>query len=75
MGDDEQVALIFNLNRTSDGMIPSSIGIKQDQKLESNIFEGLINTSAKTHHGFEEFEEQLLGHLNVNTSKSGLDLR
>lgn len=114
---DEQVALIFNLNRASEGMIPSmskaikydlililtdlssknaqedldfynnyaqihypdvktiSIGTKQDQKLESNIFEGLINTSAKTHHGFEEFEEQLLENLNVNTSKSGLDLK
>jgi len=106
---DEKVALIFNLNRANDGMIPSmskalkydlililtdlssknarddlefynnfvqihypdvkiiSIGTKQDQKLESNIFAGLINTSTKTHHGFDEFEEQLQRNLHLDT--------
>ena len=50
------------------------VGTKQDQKLESNEFNGLISTSVKTKHGFEKFEEQLLQSLNV-TDKAGLELR
>ncbi|CEG56623.1 GTPase domain-containing protein [Legionella fallonii] len=51
------------------------IGTKQDQKLESNVFDGLINTSAKTNSGFDAFEEQLLESLHVTAHKKGLDLK
>ena len=52
-----------------------SVGTKEDQKLESNVFDGLITTSVKTNQGFDKFEEHLMDSLNITTHKKGLELK
>ncbi|HAT8266803.1 TPA: hypothetical protein JBA93_13555 [Legionella pneumophila subsp. pneumophila] len=51
------------------------VGTKQDKQLEENVFDKLINSSAKTGKGFDQFEEQLMMGLELNNGdKKGLSI-